>query len=262
MENLDQALEFTKKIAVKTGKMTLKRSLKDFAINYKGINNLVTEVDIAAEEMITKAIEKKFPTHNILGEELGNQNKKSDYCWIIDPIDGTTNYAHRHPYYAVSIALYYKTSPLIGVVYAPYLKELFWASKNSGAYFNGNKIEVSKVKDLNNNFSCTGFPSQNRQASMENFSKMLPVAQAIRRCGAATIDFCYIACGRYDTFWEQGLQSWDIAAGRLIIEEAGGKITQLNGSPLNPFEQQNILATNNSLHRAVLDLFDNKNLSK
>lgn len=262
LHDIKDTLEFTKQIAVKTGKMTLKATAKGFKVNFKGVNNLVTDVDLAAEKMIVAAIEKRFPTHNILGEEGGQKAKKSDYDWIIDPIDGTTNFAHGHPYYAVSIALYYKSKPLIGVVYAPYLRELFWASKGGGAYLNGKKIAVSKTAQLTSNMSCTGFPPLKREENLPYLTKMLAVAQAIRRCGAATIDFCYIACGRYDTFWELGLHPWDIAAGRLIMEEAGGKLTQIDGSAINPFAKQNILATNKKLHPAVLELFDSKDLSK
>lgn len=260
MIDLSSTLEFTKKLALKTGLMTLKARETKFKVNFKSANNLVTEVDLAAEKMITSAIEKKFPTHNILGEEDGQKAKNSDYDWIIDPIDGTTNFAHGHPYYSISIALYYKHKPLIGVVYSPCLKELFWASKNGGAYLNNKKISVSKVNKLTNNLSCTGFPPHHREDNLKYLGKMLSVAQAVRRCGAATLDFCYVACGRYDTFWEIGLHPWDIAAGRLIIEEAGGKLTQLDNSPIKPFEQQAILATNSVLHKPVLDLFDTKHL--
>lgn len=260
MLDIVSTLEFTKKLALKTGKFTLKAWNKDFKVSLKSVNNLVTEVDLAAEKMIISAIEKRFPTHNILGEEKGQTAKNSDYDWIIDPIDGTTNFAHKHPFYGISIALYYKHKPLIGVVYAPYLKELFWASKGGGAYLNNNKIHVSQTNDLTNSLACTGFPPVHREENLPYLKKMLGIAQAIRRCGAATLDFCYIACGRYDVFWEIGLHPWDIAAGRLIIEEAGGTLTQLDNSPIKPFERQAILATNKTLHKTVLNLFDSKDL--
>ncbi len=255
MIDINSTLEFVKNLAVETGKMTLEAQNKDFEVSFKSAKNLVTEVDLAAEKMITEAIEAQFPDHNILGEEEGQKAKNSDYDWIIDPIDGTTNFAHKHPFYGVSIALYHKQTPIIGVVYAPYLKELFWASKGGGAYLNDKKIAISSVTDPTQMLTCTGFPSKNREENLVYLHKMIATAQAVRRCGAATLDFCYVACGRYDTFWEIGLQPWDIAAGRLILEEAGGILTQLSGEPIKVFEKQSILAGNQKLHQVILDLF-------
>ena len=217
-----------------------------FKIDHKeGINNLVTEVDKLAEDKIIKVIRATFPAHSIISEEVGELIKPSDYQWIIDPIDGTVNFAHGIPICCVSIGLLYQDELIMGTVFNPMMNELFFAEKGKGATLNGKPIGVSSKSDFNTAFLVTGFPY--------NWPDGLP----IRRLGSAVIDLCWVACGRFDGFWEYNLQAWDVAAGYLIVQEAGGKITDFDGAPANVFTKQT-LATNGLIHDAMLKVIKKK----
>lgn len=249
----------------------MRGSKKDLKIEEKAKNDLVTNVDKAAEKLIIREIKSNFLDHAILAEESNFSHKtapenyaKSKFIWLIDPIDGTTNYAHGLSEYAVSIGLFetakaehsknfqYLSGELImGVVFAPALNELFYAEKGRGAYFNGKKIKISNINKLKNSLLATGFPYNNRKRNLPYFSAMLDQSQAIRRLGAASLDLCYVAMGRFDGYWEFDLKPWDIAAGTLIIKEAGGKITDTNGNMLDLFGKD-ILATNGKIHREMI----------
>ena len=241
-------------IAQKAGKILLDHYDTSFRISYKGKgkNNLVTEVDHLTEKYLIETIQKKFPDHAILTEESGALGAKiSDFRWIIDPLDGTTNYAHAHPFFAVSIALEYKHEIIAGIVYAPQLDEFFRAAKGAGTFLNNHAIKVSTTSTLETALLGTGFTYENKEKNLPYFEKFLYPSQGIRRCGAAAIDLAYIAAGRLDAFWEFRLKPWDVAAGKLLIEEAGGKVSNMDGSPLI-LDGENIVASNNYLHPEML----------
>ena len=250
-------LQIAKKLAHDAGKMALKFQQKGFQVGYKDGNpiNLVTEADKACEELILKTIRSNFPDHSILSEEAGAIDGPGDYKWIIDPIDGTTNFVHGIPIFAISIAIVYKGKPIIGVVEIPGLKESFWAQEGKGAYLGNTPIHVSKTATLSTALMSTGFPydrnSTRFKTNVELFSSLYKKAQGIRRSGTAAMDLAYLACGRYDAFWEFDLKPWDIAAGKILVEEAGGTVTNMDGSLLNP-KTAAFLGTNGLLHTEML----------
>lgn len=240
-------------------------------IDYKSANkkDLVTIVDKKSEKFIVEEIQKKFPGHRILGEEGGKyeSHTSNPFRWIIDPLDGTTNYAHGHNFFAVSIALEYEGEIVIGVVYAPQLDELFRAAKGHKAYLNNETIRSSVIKNIDESLLATGWVYEQRNRNMPYVKKFMSNSHGIRRCGAASIDLAYTAMGRYDGFWEFGLKPWDIAAGKLIIEEAGGKVTDMQGKQLKiddflkgkkvkngKAEPATILASNSLIHGQMLNL--------
>jgi len=215
---------------------------QDLSASEKSKNDFVTEVDKQAEAVIINTLLKAYPGHAILAEESGTRGK-SDYIWIIDPLDGTTNFMHGFPHFAVSIALQHKGKLQQAVIYDPFRQELFTCSRGDGAYLNERRIRVSKRKNLDGALLGTGFPfgeSANIDRFIETCRILMPLTAGIRRAGAATLDLAYIACGRLDGFWEFGLKPWDIAAGALLIEEAGGMVSDINGG--NSFlESGNVL---------------------
>ncbi|HEX5553344.1 MAG TPA: inositol monophosphatase family protein [Chitinophagaceae bacterium] len=224
------------------------------------INDLVTEVDKLSEEAIFRIIREQYPDHHILSEEAGEMSSESAYKWIIDPIDGTVNYAHGVPLCCVSIAVEKGGQMLMGAVYNPFLNELFFAEKGLGATLNNQKIAVSGNASLDSAFLITGFPYQ--WEDMDNdpiqvFSRFVKAGSPVRRLGSAAIDLCWVACGRFDGFWEHNLNAWDAAAGYLIVEEAGGKVTDFNGDVYSPY-QRRLLATNGLIHDALLDAVNGK----
>lgn len=230
-----------------------------FQIETKGRINLVTEADLASENHIKTLIRSHFPTHHILAEESGQTrgSELSDgYQWIIDPLDGTTNFTHHFPCYAVSIGVEYHGEPVAGVVYDPTRDELFAAERGSGATLNGGRIRVSAVPSLEEALIVTGFPYDVRERMDEYlpaWRAFLRVSQGVRRLGAASIDMACVACGRMDGFWERGLNPWDTAAGRILVEEAGGQMTSLDGAQFNNFVPS-LLCTNGLIHREMLEV--------
>jgi myo-inositol-1(or 4)-monophosphatase len=225
-------------------------------IGYKGVVNLVTEADRLSEDRIIKIIQKNFPEHNILTEESKGYEKDSDYKWIIDPLDGTTNYAHGFPVYCISIALEKEGEIILGVVYNPVLKELFVAEKNKGALLNDKRICVSKTRELSKSLLATGFPYDIRESKINNldhFANFALRVQAIRRAGSAALDLCYLAKGIFDGFWELKLSPWDTAAGILMVKEAGGKVTNFSGKKFSIYEKD-ILATNGKIHKQMIEV--------
>jgi myo-inositol-1(or 4)-monophosphatase len=231
-----------------------------FVINHKeGINNLVTEVDHLAEQKIISVIKATYPTHSIIGEESGENIQLSDYQWVIDPIDGTVNFAHGIPLCCVSIGLLLNGRVLMGAVYNPMMNELFFAEKGKGATLNGKPIKVSGKSDFKTAFLVTGFPYKWPENSLEHpvkvFERMVLEGLPIRRLGSAAIDLCWVACGRFDGFWEYNLSAWDVAAGYLIVLEAGGTITDFDGNIGNVFDKQT-LATNGLIHKDILSVIN------
>lgn len=216
--------------------------------------NLVTEIDKGAEEIIISRLKSKFPDHDFLGEESGSHAAVSDYKWVIDPLDGTTNFTHGLPIFSVSIALEHRGDLVVGVIYDPNLDELYTAERGKGAFLNGSRIRVSKTDRLIESLLVTGFPydiRDNPDQAVEHFRDFLMEAQAVRRLGSAALDLCYVAAGRMDGFWEVKLNPWDMAAGVLLIQEAGGKWTDFQGNPSTIYTQK-MLSTNGLIHEAMV----------
>jgi myo-inositol-1(or 4)-monophosphatase len=240
--------------ARKAGDVLKSRLGKKRQIGFKGAINLVTEMDILAEKIIVAEIQKNFPDHNILAEEKTAKNQYSPFRWIIDPLDGTTNYAHGFPIFCVSIALAKNEEPILGVVFDPTREELFIAEKGKGARLNGRKIRVSSEANLSRSLLATGFPYDLRESPVNNFDhfgNFALRAQAVRRAGSAALDLCYVAAGRFDGFWEMKLAPWDLAAGSLMVSEAGGTVSNFLGKPLG-LNGSHVLATNGKIHKAML----------
>ena len=223
-------------------------------IENKSINDFVSEVDKTAEKAIINEIKKAFPKHSILAEESGEILGDSDFQWIIDPLDGTTNYLHGFPQYAVSIALLEKQAMTHAVIYDPFKEELFTASKGDGAYLNNERIRVTVSNGLQDTLIGTGFPFKDPQhldCYLETFKAIHPHVSGIRRAGSAALDLAYLAAGRLDGFWEIGLNSWDIAAGSLLVKEAGGFIGDFSGRD-QYMETGNVVAGNADVYKALL----------
>jgi myo-inositol-1(or 4)-monophosphatase len=222
--------------------------------NKEGINDLVTEADHASETAIIDTIRQQFPDHFILSEEAGEMASASDYKWIIDPIDGTVNYAHGIPICCVSIGIEHKGTMVMGTVYNPFLKEFYFAEKGAGSTLNGEPIQVSGQTDVNKACLVTGFPYtylDMPNGPLEVFSRFIRKGIPVRRLGSAAMDLCWVAAGRFDGFYEHKLQAWDSAAGFLLVEEAGGKVTDFKGTYYSPY-QPHILATNGKIHAEML----------
>ncbi|MBD3156479.1 inositol monophosphatase [Candidatus Peregrinibacteria bacterium] len=221
----------------------------------KGYNDIATEADIASEKNAIHMIHNQFPDHAIYAEESGKQNSDSPYRWIIDPLDGTTNFKHRLPVFAVSIALEIKNELHCGVIYAPKLQELFVAEQGKGAFLNEQAVHVSSTNGSELSLAATGF-IPNKPKAYDNLAIWSHVSKSgypLRRLGAASIDLAYTACGRFDAFWEFGLHPWDIAAGMLIIQEAGGTVTTVDNKPIH-VESPSILATNGAIHNTIQEV--------
>lgn len=221
--------------------------------------NLVTETDKASEKLITDFIRKKYPSHGILAEEGCEMNPAkggAEYLWVIDPLDGTTNFAHGLPIFSVSIGLKKNGETIAGVVYDVNRDVIYSAEKNSGSFENGRRINVSKNENLGHSMLVTGFPynvKENPDKAYERFIEFLKHARAIRRLGSAAIDFCYVASGVFDGFWEVSLHPWDVCAGKLIVEEAGGLVTDFDGNKIDIYSKR-ILATNNFVHQKMIEV--------
>ena len=218
--------------------------------------NLVSEIDKGSEAKIIGIIKGHFPGHGILAEESGGSALTEEYRWIIDPLDGTTNFLHGVPIFCVTIAVEHRGTVIAGVTYDPNLDELYTAEKGSGAYLNGGKLKVSRATEMITSLFVTGFPydiENNPDHPAEHFVNFLEVTRGLRRLGSAALDLAYVASGRFDGFWEVALNPWDMAAGVLFVNEAGGQTTDFLGNPLNIYNKQ-ILATNGSVHQAALEI--------
>ena len=225
-------------------------------ISYKGDINLVTEMDMRSERIVVETILASFPDHGIIAEEETSIRNESGYRWIIDPLDGTTNYAHGYPCFSVSIALEHEGDVIAGVVYDPMRDELFAARKGAGAFLNGKQIRVTSVDTLIRSLLATGFPYDRKVSEKNNmdfFHDLLMASQEVRRDGSAALDLCYVASGRFDGFWELKLKPWDVAAGSLIVTEAGGTISDFSGRRFNIHDEE-ILATNGRIHQPMVDI--------
>jgi myo-inositol-1(or 4)-monophosphatase len=248
--------------AVKAGASEITRFFNnDFKISYKeGVNNPVTEADHAAEKAIMDVIKAQFPDHFILSEEAGEIIQDSNYKWIIDPIDGTINFSRGIPLNCVSIGIEHHKEIILGAVYNPHLNELFFAEKGKGATLNENPIHVSNETKVIKSCLVTGFPYTYLDAlngPLEVFGRLIRQGVSVRRLGSAAIDLCWVAAGRFDGFYEHKLEAWDSAAGYLIAEEAGGKVTDLKGQKYSPYKH-GIVATNGKIHEELLKIIGGK----
>ncbi len=252
-------IELAIRAALEAGGILRDFAHRGFEISQKGRIDLVTEADHASEAHIKDLIAAHYPEHRILAEESGASDLRgsgSEYCWIIDPLDGTTNFAHGLPCYGVSIGLERSGEMIVGVIYDPTRDELFASERGSGATLDGAPIRVSEIEHLERGLVVSGFPYDIRERMSEYlpaWQKFLERAQGVRRLGAASIDMCYVANGRLDGFWEFGLNAWDTAAGWVIIEEAGGKVTNASGGPFEN-DRPSLLCTNGLIHTEMLDV--------
>ncbi len=252
-----QEIEFLKNLVKEGGKILLNFYKNTLQINFKGPRDLVTEADITVENFLKDQLKNAYPKIPFIGEE-GGLKEKCDTCFIVDPLDGTTNFAHQYPAFCISLAFIELGYIKFGIIYDPLRDEIFWAEKDKGAFLNNTKISVSKQRDLKKSLLATGFPYSDlvMPRILNFFNHIIPHCQGIRRGGSAALDLSYTACGRFDGFFELGLKPWDVAAGVLIVREAGGVVTTPDGRDATPFDGEYV-ATNGYIHEAILDILRN-----
>lgn len=254
---MDQFLAVAQEAAHQAGALLRTNWLKPKTVEVKtDIVDLVTNVDKAADALITDILRTHFPTHRIIAEESAVSGQESPYRWYIDPLDGTTNFAHSFPHFAVSVALVHESQVIVAVVHDPLRDETFCATRGNGATLNGIPIHVSQTPTLAHSLVLTGFPYDRRKRSeyyLRFYQAFMVRTQGVRRCGSASLDLCYVACGRADGFWEWRLHPWDIAAGSLIVEEAGGTMSDFSGNPFDVLGEQT-LASNGLLHQEMVEV--------
>ena len=247
-------IEAATQIAKEAGRIQMDALRSDINVEYKGTIDIVTDIDKKCEKLIVDFLSKNFPTYSVLGEE-GTKKDGSEWKWIIDPIDGTTNFARGFPVFATSIALAKNDEVVAGVVFDPNRNELFSAEKGSGAFLNGKKMCVTQENKLIKSLLATGFAYNVRETkeinNMELFTRFIMTTRAIRRMGSAALDLCYVACGRLDGYWRSLLEAWDIAAGSLLVSEAGGMVTMYDGSHFDVYGKD-LVASNRHLHSEML----------
>lgn len=251
-------LNFAIETAREAGQILLEKFGRKIDIRMKGDIDLVTEADLASEALIIERVKSHYPKHSILAEESGEaivHGGDTTWKWIIDPLDGTTNYAHGYPCFCVTIALEHKGEIVIGVTFDPTRNELFAAERGRGASLNNKPIRVSETEEIGNSLIVTGFPYDFKGSDnfAQHLTDMLLRSRGVRRDGSAAIDMAYVACGRFDGFWEEGLHAWDVAAGTLLIEEAGGQVSYYDGSRFSIYAPP-ICASNGLIHSAMLEV--------
>lgn len=254
-------LEIAKEIALQAGSLLKEGQEKGFSLDRKSSSiDLVTEYDQMAEDLVVGKLIEAFPDHGIVAEEGSSRECTSPegYRWYIDPLDGTNNFAHHIPQFSVSIALYKEDEPIIGVVCDPMRGELFWAEKGQGAYLNGRPIHVSDAPTVEASILASGFPYDRHHDAVDNLAQLglfIKKCQGFRRFGSCALDLSFLACGRYDGFWEFKLSSWDLAAGLLLVTEAGGQVSRIDGKPMGYLTERNhIVASNGKIHQEMLDI--------
>lgn len=251
----NKMLQVAIQAALESGAIQKRHYGKIKDVRFKGEINPVTEVDLKCEATIVKRIKKNFPGHSFLTEETGEKYATdSEYRWIIDPLDGTVNYLHGYPLFCTSIGLEYRGQLLLGAVYEPNMNQLFYALRGKGAFRNKKRISVSRVNRLKKALLSSGFAygvNETDRNNFNNFEKFIRSSQAVRRDGVAAVDLCYVAWGRYEGFWELGLWPWDIAAGIVIVEEAGGRVSHFDGSPVD-LHRKEIVVSNGLLHKDMI----------
>lgn len=254
-------LDTAKFIAREAGTLLREGQEKGFSLGRKSTSiDLVTEYDQMAEDLVVKRIVEAFPDHGIVAEEGSSRECQNEdkYRWYIDPLDGTNNFAHNIPHFSVSIALFKGDKPEIGVVFDPMRNELYWAQRGKGAYRNGNALRVSSTKKVGDSILASGFPYDRHKAKVNNLKQIdtfVKKCQGFRRFGSCALDLAYVASGRYDGFWEFKLAAWDIAAGVLLAQEAGGRVTRIDGKRLGyPTEKNHIVVSNGKIHKEMLEI--------
>lgn len=258
MIEISSLMEVAVHTALQAGKLLTKGFGSSMEVKEKpGRHNLVTQYDQESEELILSSIRKRFPAHAFLGEEGGmSPGEDSSYLWIVDPLDGTVNFAHGIPLFSVSIACCFENEVVAGVVYQPITEELFAAQKGKGATRNGRPLAVTSCKELDEAFLVTGFPynvEENPFRCIDLFAHLARKGIPLRRLGSAALDLSYVACGSFDGFWEVSLEPWDVAAGKLLVEEAGGRVTRYGGSAGSFLKRGTVVATNGSIHDELLE---------
>lgn len=254
---MDNKIEILKQIAKDAGKIVKEGYHTSKEITHKGVVDLVTEYDVKTENFILKELKKYFPDYTLVGEESHKGNYHYNKAIYIDPIDGTTNFIHGIPYLAISLGVWEGGNPVMAVVYNPVLEEMFWAVKGKGSYCNGSKLAVSKQDKLQQSLIATGFPYAKVNQGIEYhwvincITNLLPHIRDIRRLGAASVDLCYLAKGKFDAFYEIDLKPWDVAGGILILLEAGGKVSNVHGKTFD-FDDKSIIASNGKVHEQLL----------
>lgn len=253
---MEKFLEVAVQAAREAGAILRAEFSRPKTISYKGEVDLVTESDRRSEAVVIARLREHFPEHSIVAEEGGGGAAAgAKYCWQVDPLDGTTNFAHGYPCFAVSIGLLEEGEPIVAAVLNPVSDELFTAVRGQGAFLNGKPMRVSRVERLSESLVCTGFPPRHRRnsANMNYYWEFTLRSHGVRRDGSAALDLCSVACGRFDAFWEFGLNSWDTAAGMLLVTEAGGMVSDLSGGPYRPGGRE-ILASNGLIHAEMMQV--------
>lgn len=261
---MEKMEKFVKCTILDAGKILMESYHNIQRIERKKNAGFVTEADIKSEEFIIKAISREYPDHSILAEESGNHGSDCPYKWIIDPLDGTTNFVYGLPWFCISIACEFQGDIIIGAVYNPVMNELFFAELNKGAYLNGKNIRISNMSKLSNSLIATGFyysKGKKLEDAISKFSVMKQNVLSIRRMGSAAIDLAYTAAGRFDGYWERDLSPWDVAAGVLIVKEAGGSISKFNGKNCTVYDRE-IIASNGLIHKYMTDILQNSEIQK
>ena len=250
-------LETAVEIAREAGALLANYFERRVSYELKGDFDLVTEADRASEKLIVERLGSRFPTHGIMAEEGGGHESPSGYRWFVDPLDGTTNFAHSFPMFNVTLGLEREGELLAGVIFDPVRQEMFTAERGSGAWLNNRRIRVSAVRRLEDSLASTGFPSRKRHqnVNIHFYYQLAMMTHGVRRTGSAAIDLAYVACGRLDAFWEFGLKPWDMAAGALLVREAGGSVSDMRGDPHGVTSSEHLLADNGALLEQVLVLF-------
>lgn len=254
---MQPTLEYLESLARRAGEILREGYNKEHKVDYKGVIDLVTEVDHQSEAFLLGEVRRDFPSHHIFSEESGVIQGNNDHIWYIDPLDGTVNYAHQVPIFSVSIAYASNGTVSLGAVYDPMRGEMFLAERGKGAWLNGRPLKVSAVNELQKSLLVTGFPYDawnTEQDNFANFVKFAKMTQGVRRLGSAALDLCYVAAGRFDGFWELALKPWDVAAGGLICEEAGGKVTNVRGEADYVSPPQSVVAAAPGIHAKMLDV--------
>jgi myo-inositol-1(or 4)-monophosphatase len=249
-------LEAAAEVAREAGVVITQYLERHIGFELKGEFDLVTEADRASERLIVERLQARFPTHSIVAEEGGGQDGSSEYRWYVDPLDGTTNFAHGFPAFNVTLGLERAGEMIAGVVYDPLRDEMFKAERGSGAYLNNRRIHVSKAPRIEECLVATGFPSRKRHenVNVHFYYQLAMLSHGVRRAGSAALDLAYVACGRLDAFWEFGLKPWDMAAGVLLVREAGGTCSDMHGGPFS-VKGPHVLADNTSVHPEIISLF-------
>jgi len=250
-------LETAAEIAREAGALLATYFERRIGYETKGEFDLVTEADRASEKLVVERLRNHFPSHAVVAEEGGGHKSSSEYTWYVDPLDGTTNFAHSFPAFNVTLGLARAGEMIAGVVFDPIRQEMFTAERGAGAYLHNRRIRVSTVKRLGESLASTGFPSRKRHHNINiHFYYQLAMAShGVRRTGSAALDLAYVAAGRLDFFWEFGLKPWDVAAGSLLVEEAGGRVSEMQGAPHSVTDSDHMVADNGVLHEQVLAAF-------